>query len=124
MTASPLAPPHISPRVLVVDGDADNRELYREWLTLAGWHGVTGSLRYRHIGNYRLDGEKASLRASGLDVLDLSLTRQVRRWMDFDANSRASQRCGITLRCERCGADYHFTEQLQFIGRDERRSPV
>jgi hypothetical protein len=39
-------------------------------LTLSGWHGFTGSLRYRHTGNYRLDGKDASIRASGLDVLD------------------------------------------------------
>jgi CheY-like chemotaxis protein len=38
VTPSPLATPNLSPRVLVVDGDSDNRELYRESLTLAGWH--------------------------------------------------------------------------------------
>ena len=70
-----------SPRVYV---DSAPHTAANAALTLAGWHGVTGSLRYRHIGNYRLDGEKASLRASGLDVLDLSLTRQVRRWVDFN----------------------------------------
>src|SRR5205085_1471428 len=53
-------------------------------LTLADWHGVTGSLRYRHIGNYRLDGAEAGIRASGLDVLEFSLTKQLRHWIDFN----------------------------------------
>ena len=37
MTASPLFFPGTTPRVLIVDGDADNRELYRDCFTLAGW---------------------------------------------------------------------------------------
>ena len=37
VTASPLFSPGTTPRVLVVDGDADNRELYRDCFTLAGW---------------------------------------------------------------------------------------
>jgi CheY-like chemotaxis protein len=35
--ASPLSSPGATPRVLVVDGDADNRELYRDSFTLSGW---------------------------------------------------------------------------------------
>jgi outer membrane receptor protein involved in Fe transport len=46
--------------------------------TLADWRGFSGSLRYRHISRYRLDGEDPSIRASGLDVLDLSVTRRLR----------------------------------------------
>lgn len=53
-------------------------------LTLAGWHGFTGSLRYRHISNYRLDGEDATIRATGLDVLDFSIAKQIRPWVDFN----------------------------------------
>jgi CheY-like chemotaxis protein len=37
MTTSPLSTPAEIPRVLVVDGDADNRELYRDSFMLAGW---------------------------------------------------------------------------------------
>src|SRR5258708_7504780 len=37
MTPFPLSAARSTPRVLVVDADADNRELYRESLTLAGW---------------------------------------------------------------------------------------
>lgn len=37
VAASSLPLPQTSPRVLVVDGDLDNRDLYRESFTLAGW---------------------------------------------------------------------------------------
>jgi outer membrane receptor protein involved in Fe transport len=53
-------------------------------LTLSDWHGFTGSLRYRHIDNYRLDSLDASVRASGFDILDLSLARRLRRWLDVN----------------------------------------
>ena len=48
----------------------------------------------------------------------------VRRWMDFDVDSGASKRSGISLRCERCSADYRFTEQLQFVAREQQTSLV
>jgi outer membrane receptor protein involved in Fe transport len=53
-------------------------------LTLANWRGFSGSLRYRHISNYRLDGEETRLRASGHDVLDLSVARRIRRWVGLN----------------------------------------
>jgi outer membrane receptor protein involved in Fe transport len=53
-------------------------------LTLDNYRGLTGSLVLRHTGNYRLDGEDARIRASGQDVLDLSLTKRVRRWLDLN----------------------------------------
>jgi outer membrane receptor protein involved in Fe transport len=53
-------------------------------LTLAGWHGLSASLRYRHISSYRLDGEDPTVRASGFDVLDLSLTKEIRRGVEFN----------------------------------------
>lgn len=53
-------------------------------LTLAGWRDWSGSLRYRHIGNYRLDGEDATIRAAGFDVIDLSVNKQLRRWVTFN----------------------------------------
>ncbi|MDQ1559089.1 MAG: hypothetical protein QOD32_2149 [Pyrinomonadaceae bacterium] len=53
-------------------------------LTFSGWRGLNASLGYRHAGGYRLDGADARLRASGLDVLDFSLSRRVRRWLDFN----------------------------------------
>ncbi len=53
-------------------------------LTLNDWHGVTSSLRYRHISNYRLDGIDPTLRAAGLDVLDFSLNKRLRRGVEFN----------------------------------------
>jgi TonB dependent receptor/TonB-dependent Receptor Plug Domain len=53
-------------------------------LTLSGWHGFSGSLRWRHTSNYRLDPVDPGIRASGLDVLDLSVSKQVRRWIEFN----------------------------------------
>jgi hypothetical protein len=38
----------------------------------------------RHIGNYRLDGLDPTIRASGLDVLDLAITKQLRHWVAFN----------------------------------------
>jgi outer membrane receptor protein involved in Fe transport len=70
-----------SPRVYV---DSAPHTVANAALTLSGWHGFTGSLRYRHTGNYRLDGKDASIRASGLDVLDLSVVRKIRNWVDLN----------------------------------------
>jgi outer membrane receptor protein involved in Fe transport len=51
---------------------------------LAGLHGFTASLLYRHVGNYRLDGEDANVRAAGLDVLDLNVSKRIRPWVDLN----------------------------------------
>ena len=53
-------------------------------LTLSSWRKFTGSLRLRYIGNYRLDGKDATIRASGLTVLDFSMLRRIRPWVDFN----------------------------------------
>jgi len=53
-------------------------------LTLADWHGFSGSLRFRYINSYRLDGEDPSIRASGLTVLDFSLVKRIRCWVEFN----------------------------------------
>jgi hypothetical protein len=53
-------------------------------LIFSGYRGFDAALNYRHTGNYRLDGEDASLRASGLDVLDFSLRKRLRRFVDFN----------------------------------------
>jgi outer membrane receptor protein involved in Fe transport len=52
--------------------------------TFSGSRGLSASLGYRHVGNYRLDAEDASLRAAGLDVIDLSINQRVRSWLDFN----------------------------------------
>jgi outer membrane receptor protein involved in Fe transport len=53
-------------------------------LTLAAWHGWSGSLRMRAINHYRLDGEDASIVASGHTVFDFGLARQIRHGMEFN----------------------------------------
>jgi len=53
-------------------------------LTLAGWRGFTGSLRWRHTGNYRLDPVDPGIRASGLDVLDLSIAKKLHHWIELN----------------------------------------
>jgi outer membrane receptor protein involved in Fe transport len=70
-----------SPRVYV---DSAPHNVANAAVTLTGWHGFFGSLRYRRVGNYRLDGLDPTIRASGLDVLDLAVTKQIRRWVDFN----------------------------------------
>ncbi len=52
--------------------------------TLTGWRGFTGSLRYRHIGNYRLDGTDPGIRASGLDVVDFSMSKHLQPWVELN----------------------------------------
>jgi len=69
------------PRVYV---DSAPHTVANAGLVLASFHGFTGSLLYRHVGNYRLNGEDASIRASGLDVLDFSMSRRIRSWVDFN----------------------------------------
>jgi outer membrane receptor protein involved in Fe transport len=53
-------------------------------LTMGGWHGWSGSLRMRAINHYRLDGEDASIVASGHTVFDMGLSRQIRRGVEFN----------------------------------------
>jgi outer membrane receptor protein involved in Fe transport len=53
-------------------------------LTLSGWRGFSGSLRWRHTGNYRLDPVDPRIRASGLDVLDLGVNKQLRHWIELN----------------------------------------
>ncbi len=53
-------------------------------LTLAGWHGWSGSLRMRAINHYRLDGEDASIVASGHTVFDCGMAKQVSRRVELN----------------------------------------
>src|SRR5262249_16942827 len=70
-----------SPRIYV---DSAPHTVANSGLTLSGWHNIYASLRYRHVSNYRLDGQDASIRASGLDVLDLAVTKTLRPGLDFN----------------------------------------
>lgn len=53
-------------------------------LTLSAYRGFAGSLRYRHTGNYRLDPLDAGIRAAGLDVVDLYVSKRLRRFVDLN----------------------------------------
>ncbi len=70
-----------SPRVYV---DSSPHTVADARLSYSGFRGFYGTLAYRHTGNYRLDGEDASIRAAGLDVLDLSIRQRIRSWVDFN----------------------------------------
>lgn len=49
---------------------------------LSDYAGFNSTLAWRHISNYRLDADDESIRAAGNDVVDLSVTRRIRKWMD------------------------------------------
>ncbi len=53
-------------------------------LTLANWHGWSGSLRMRAVNRYRLDEDEAGVFGSGLTVVDLGLSRRINRRLDFN----------------------------------------
>jgi outer membrane receptor protein involved in Fe transport len=53
-------------------------------LTVAAWHGWSGSLRMRAINHYRLDGVDPSVVASGHTVFDLAVLRRIRRGVELN----------------------------------------
>jgi len=53
-------------------------------LTLTDWHGWSGSMRMRAINHYRLDGEDASIVASGNTVFDLGVSKRLSRRVEFN----------------------------------------
>ena len=70
-----------SPRVYV---DSAPHTVANGGLTLSGWRNSYASLRYRHTGNYRIDGTDAAIRASGLDVVDVAVTKTIRPGVDLN----------------------------------------
>ena len=53
-------------------------------LVLSELKGFNSSLSWRHISDYRLDGEDNSIRAAGHDVVDFSVAKHLRRWVDLN----------------------------------------
>ena len=53
-------------------------------LTLAAWHGWSGSLRMRAINHYRLDGDDPGIVASGHTVFDFGMAKQITRRVEFN----------------------------------------
>ncbi len=73
-----------APRVYV---DSAPHTVANGGVVLSGWRGSYASLRYRHVGNYRLDGQDPTIRASGLDVVDLAITKSIRQWVDLNIDA-------------------------------------
>jgi len=69
------------PRVYV---DSAPHLVANSGLTISGYKGFFAYLGYRHTSNYILDGENPTIRASGLDVIDVSLRQRIRHWIDFN----------------------------------------
>lgn len=53
-------------------------------LVLSELRGFNASLTWRHISSYRLDADDRSIKASGNDVVDLSISKRLRRWVDLN----------------------------------------
>lgn len=70
-----------SPRVYV---DSSPHLVGNSTVMFSGFRGFFAALNYRHVSDYRLDGEDVSIRAAGLDVLDFSMRQRIRSWVDFN----------------------------------------
>ena len=53
-------------------------------IVLSEFRGFNSSLTLRHISNYRLDGEDPTLKASGNDVVDLAVSKHLRKSVDVN----------------------------------------
>jgi len=53
-------------------------------LVLSEFYGFNSSLAWRHISNYRIDAEDASIKAAGNDVVDFSLSKRLKKWVDLN----------------------------------------
>lgn len=46
-------------------------------------YAINSSLNWRHISGYRLDGADRTIRASGHDVVDFSISKRLKKWIDL-----------------------------------------
>jgi outer membrane receptor protein involved in Fe transport len=53
-------------------------------LVLSELFGFNSSLAWRHISSYRLDAEDPAIKAAGNDVVDFSLSKRLKKWVDFN----------------------------------------
>lgn len=51
---------------------------------LTEYRGFNAFLNWRHISSYRLDGEDDSIRAAGHDVVDFSVLKRLKRWIELN----------------------------------------
>ncbi len=64
--------------------DSAPRTVANGSFVLSELQGFNASLNWRHISNYRLDGEDESIRASGHDVVDFSVSKRLKKWVDLN----------------------------------------
>lgn len=64
--------------------DSAPRTVANGGLVLSELRGFNASLNWRHISSYRLDGEDRAIRAAGNDVVDLSVSKRIRNWIDIN----------------------------------------
>ena len=67
------------PRVFV---DSAPKTVTNGGLVVSDLEGFNLFLNWRHISNYRLDGIDSSIRASGHDVVDFSMSKRLKSWVD------------------------------------------
>ena len=72
----------ISPRRIQVDSAP--HIVANGSFVLSELRGLNSSLSWRHISNYRLDGEDDAIRAAGHDVVDFSIAKRLRKWVDLN----------------------------------------
>ncbi|HEY0459759.1 MAG TPA: TonB-dependent receptor [Pyrinomonadaceae bacterium] len=53
-------------------------------LVLSEFYGFNSSLAWRHISSYRLDAEDETIKAAGNDVVDFSLSKRLKKWVDLN----------------------------------------
>ncbi len=70
-----------NPRVFV---DSAPHTVANAGIVLNELRGFNVFLNYRHISNYRLDGLDETIRASGHDVVDFSLSKRLKKWIDLN----------------------------------------
>lgn len=70
-----------SPREYV---DSAPHTVANSGLTLSGWRGLYTSLRFRHVSGYIVDPLDRSERATGADVVDLAVTKSLRRGLELN----------------------------------------
>jgi outer membrane receptor protein involved in Fe transport len=68
-------------RVLV---DSAPRTVANAGLVFSELRGFNFAINWRHVNSYRLDGEDRSIKAAGHDVVDLYITKRIRRWLDLN----------------------------------------
>ena len=62
--------------------DSAPRLIANAGFVFSEFRGFNASIAWRHVSNYRLDPDDRAVRASGNDVVDVSVSRRLTRWLD------------------------------------------